>query len=290
MYIAFIGFGEAGRALTDTLLARNPKLRIAAFDHLDTPEMARAMTARGLRRYGGPVETIAGVDWVISAVSADQSLVAARSVADHLEPGQVFIDMNSVSPGRKAATARLVEARGARYLDMAVMGPVHPLGHATPVLLAGSHAKEIWPELEAEGFAGEVVGEKPGEATAIKMVRSVFVKGLEAITVECALAAAASGVQESVFASLAKSYPQFDWDKHLARSFERMLRHGTRRAAEMRESASTLDDLGLLGALPAQIAEAQARLGALPLTDLPDGPLPAGITEVARLRGARPPE
>jgi 3-hydroxyisobutyrate dehydrogenase-like beta-hydroxyacid dehydrogenase len=204
---------------------------------------------------------LADADWIVSAVTADQSLAAARSLLPHLVQGQVFIDLNSVSPGRKRETAAEVTAAGAIYLDMAVMAPVHPRGHRTPVLLAGEEADRLAKEMEALGFNGRVVGEKTGAATAIKMVRSLFVKGLEAITVEALLAAQASGCFDEILASLSTSYPGLDLPKTGLYQFERTLRHGARRAAEMRESAATLDALGLRGGLAAETAEVQRRMG-----------------------------
>ena len=282
MRIAFIGFGEAGRAFADTL--RGGGHSIAAFDRKDTPEMAEAMASRGVRQGTGPGEAVEGADWIVSAVTADQSLEAGRSVLPHLAQGQVFFDINSVSPDRKGATATEVEASGAHYIDMAVMAPVHPKGHATPVLIAGSAAADLAPSLREAGFDLDVAGPKAGEATAVKMVRSLFVKGLEAITVEALLAAAASGSFERVLASLSKSYPGLGWPDNARYNFERTLKHGARRAAEMRESAATLDALGLNGALAAEIAEVQDQLGALDMDDLPEGDLQAAIAALVRAR------
>ncbi len=123
-------------------------------------------------------------DWIVSAVTADQSLEAAETACAWLRPGQTFFDINSVSPDRKRATAANVNATGAVYIDMAVMAPVHPKGHRTKVLLAGPVAADMSGQLSALGFDFETVGSEAGAATAIKMVRSLFVKGLEAITVE----------------------------------------------------------------------------------------------------------
>ncbi len=282
MNIAFIGFGEAGRAFTDSLAPGGHK--IAAFDIKDTSEMAEAMAARGVTRAATPEAAIADADWIFAAVTADQSLIAAQSVTPHLVQGQVYIDINSVSPNRKRVTAAEVEEVGARYLDMAVMAPVHPRGHATPILMAGHGAPALAPELLAAGFKGEVVEEAPGAATAIKMVRSLFVKGLEAITVEAMLAAHASGCYDRVMASLSGSFPGLGWPDNVSYNFERTLKHGKRRAAEMEESAATLNDLGLNGALAAEVARVQALMGALPVDDLPGDTLETAIGRVADLR------
>ncbi|MCA0942065.1 DUF1932 domain-containing protein [Salipiger pacificus] len=288
MRIAFIGFGEAARAFTDSLMATGHALSFSAFDLKQDATMTEAMRARGVAQAATPEAALLDADWIIAAVTADQSLVAAQSVLAGLAQGQLYVDINSVSPDRKQQAAALIEARGARYLDMAVMAPVHPRGHATPVLVAGACAEAVRPELESLGFSFDVVGPAPGDATAIKMVRSLFVKGLEAITVECALAAAASGVYDRVMPSLERSYPQLDWAADVPYRFERTLRHGARRAAEMREVGETIDALGLTGGLAREIAEVQARMGALAATDLSgDVPLPEVVAEIARLRGAR---
>lgn len=283
MNITFIGFGEAGRAFADSLLVQGEHT-ITAYDRLDNAAMSEAMTSRGIHRATSPAEAVSGADWIISAVTADESLAAAESVADALEQGQVFFDINSVSPDRKRETAELVDARAARYVDMAVMAPVHPLGHATPVLIAAPTAQVLAEALAQVGFSLDVVGETAGDATAVKMVRSLFVKGLEAITVETALAAAASGCFDRVMASLEQSYPGLGWPDNVRYNFERTLRHGARRAAEMRESAATLDALGLSGGLAAEIAEVQDRMGALPTVEVPDGTLEEAAVAILQMR------
>jgi 3-hydroxyisobutyrate dehydrogenase-like beta-hydroxyacid dehydrogenase len=197
MRIAFLGFGEAARAFHDTLAPRLGDGEFRAYDLLldkveSADEMRAAMNSRNVAVANSPTE-LADADWIFSAVTADQSLDAARSILPRLGQGALLIDINSVSPQRKVETAALVGATGADYLDMAVMAPVHPRGHATPVLIAGKNAAVILDELLSLGFKGEIAGNAPGSATAIKMVRSVFVKGLEAITVEALLAAEASG-------------------------------------------------------------------------------------------------
>lgn len=284
MKIAYIGFGEAARAFTDSLAAHESVQFIAAYDLVQNEAMAQAATQRGLRFETDVAQAIEGADWIISAVTADQSLNAAESALEALQPGQLFIDINSVSPGRKQKTATLVAQRGAHYLDMAVMAPVHPRGHATPVLVAGPQAQDLVPALEKLGFSFEVVGSEPGEATAIKMVRSMFVKGLEALTVETVLAASATGCFDRVVGSLAETFPGLGWPENVSYMFERTLHHGIRRAAEMREVAATYDELGFTGALADKIADVQDKMGALPVNDLDAGPLDEAVSKVVAMR------
>jgi 3-hydroxyisobutyrate dehydrogenase-like beta-hydroxyacid dehydrogenase len=262
MKIGFLGYGEAARAFHEGL--SRPGLVFIAYDILlDREEGA---TSQAIESGGGivadTIATLADADWIFSAVTADQSLLAVEPLLPHLRQGQVLIDINSVSPDRKRQTAAAVEAAGATYLDMAVMAPVHPRKHRTPVLIAGHAAERLLPEFEALGFSVSIVGPTPGTATAIKMVRSLFVKGLEAITVEALLAAQAAGCFEEILASLSGSFPGLDWPKFAEYQFERTTIHGKRRAAEMQESAATLDALGLNGNLAREIAQVQDRTGA----------------------------
>lgn len=261
MKLGFLGYGEAARAFHEGL--GRPGLDVVAFDRLldhDDGGMRAAMAMRGAEPCD--VASLGNVDWIFSAVTADQSLVAVEPLLPHLREGQVLIDINSVSPARKRETAVGVEARGCGYLDMAVMAPVYPKKHATPVLLAGPLAEKLLPELVSLGFSVSLAGAEVGAATAIKMVRSLFVKGLEAITVETLLAAEASGCFDGILASLSKSFPGLGWPDFAVYQFERTLRHGGRRAAEMRESASTMAALGLRSELAGEVAAVQARMGA----------------------------
>lgn len=268
MRIAFIGFGEAGRAFRASLAASDPSLAFACYDILFASEgmdgpTARAARDAGVRAAVSPAEAVAGADWVISAVTAGSSLEAAASVAGALGQGQVLFDINSVSPGRKAATAALMPA-GVGYVDTAVMLPVHPHGHRSPLLLAGALPGGLVDGLQRLGFRFEVVGPEVGAAAAIKLARSVFVKGLEAITVEALLAAEAAGCLETVARSLAGSFPGLGWPDFAGYQFERAHTHGLRRAAEMREAGAMLDEFGLDGGLARAIAAVHARMGAAP--------------------------
>ena len=229
MKIAFIGFGEAARAFQVSLSARNSGLHFSAYDILLDGEgaegaCAAAMCGQNVDIAASPAHAVASADWIFSAVTADQSLASVTSAAPHLRAGQVLFDINSVSPARKRQSAALLPP-GA-YVDMAVMAPVHPKGHATPVLLAGPMTEALLERLRSLGFAFEIVGREIGSATAIKMVRSLFVKGLEAITVETLLAAQASGCLDTILASLAKSYPGLGFLDIARYQFERTTKHG----------------------------------------------------------------
>jgi 3-hydroxyisobutyrate dehydrogenase-like beta-hydroxyacid dehydrogenase len=238
--VALVGFGEAGESF-----ARAPGWlgQARAWDLL--PERRAAMADAGVETAADASAALADRAFVLSLVTADQALAAARDYAPLLTDGALWCDMNSVAPGTKREAASVIEAGGGRYVDVAVMAPVDK-GLAVPLLVSGPHAIAAQPLLASLGFSNiRVVGDEVGRASAIKMIRSVMVKGLEALSSECAAAAEAAGVFEEVMASLDASEKAAPWADKVAYNRERMATHGLRRAAEMEESAKTLQSLGV---------------------------------------------
>jgi 3-hydroxyisobutyrate dehydrogenase-like beta-hydroxyacid dehydrogenase len=263
--VSFIGFGEAGQAIASGLRETGIE-RIAAWDILFPDSAGAKLKAAGesigVRLANSAADSVAETDMIISAVTAASSLEAARSVEPYLKGAPYYLDINSVSPGRKQATAKLLGER-ARYVDVAVIAPIHPLRHKTPLLIAGPHAEAISPLLNELEMKLSVVGGNTGHAAAIKMIRSVMIKGIEALTLECFLAANRAGVLDDVTASLKNNYPSLDWSKIAEYNLERMASHGERRAAEMEESAATLRELGLDPLMVDSTVKRQREMGAI---------------------------
>jgi 3-hydroxyisobutyrate dehydrogenase-like beta-hydroxyacid dehydrogenase len=264
--LCFIGFGEAGQAIASGLREAGVE-RIAAWDILfakdEGARLKQAGEKMGARLASSAADAVANSDIIVSAVTAASSLEAAQSVAPHIAGNPYYLDINSVSPGRKQATARLLEGT-ARYVDVAILAPIHPRRHQTPLLLAGPHAQTVMPllvdELEMRGTiaAGEV-----GAAAALKMIRSVMIKGIEALTAECFLAAQRAGITQEVAASLHNNYPTLDWDKVISYNLERMASHGIRRADEMEQVAVTLAELGIEPLMASATVARQRQMGEL---------------------------
>ncbi|MBS0482104.1 MAG: NAD(P)-dependent oxidoreductase [Proteobacteria bacterium] len=239
--VALIGFGEAGSTFAR---AGGWAGRARAFDIL--PARSEVMAASRIGVATTAAEALAQAPLALSLVTADQALVAAERAAPLLAPGALWCDLNSVAPQTKRAAAAVIEAGGGRYVDGAVLAPVNPARMTVPLLLAGRHAEEAKARLEALGFANvRVVGAEVGKASAIKMIRSVMVKGIEALSDEMMAAARAAGVEDEVLASLDASEKAQPWAQRAAYNLERMTTHGARRAAEMEESARTLLSLGV---------------------------------------------
>jgi 3-hydroxyisobutyrate dehydrogenase-like beta-hydroxyacid dehydrogenase len=260
--LAFIGFGEAAMAFVSGWGERRP-LKINAFDIDAGAAMKARYQSHDVCGFDTRQQALDGVDAVFSVVTADQALAAASAAAEGIAAGSFWFDCNSCAPGTKRRAAEIIEKAGGRYVDVAVMAPVHPKRHHVPMLVSGPHADEAAAALKSLDMRPEIAGSEVGQASSIKMIRSVMVKGIEALTAECFLAAQRAGVEESVIASLEASDPALEWRRRGAYNLERMMVHGMRRAAEMREVALTIQELGFPGGMSLAAAEWQERIGGL---------------------------
>jgi len=261
-----IGFGEAATAFVGGWAPDRPESLRAYDAKTDDPATAPQMRARyaqhGVTGCETPAEALAGADAVFSLVTADRALAAAQAAAGAIAPGTLWLDCNSCAPQTKQQAGALIEAAGGRYVDVAVMAPVYPKRHLVPLLVSGPHAEAGAELMRGLGMQPQLAGPETGQASAIKMLRSVMIKGMEALTAECFLAARRAGVEAQVIASLQASDPGTDWPARGAYNLERMMVHGARRAAEMREVAATVAALGLPEAMSAATARWQDQVAA----------------------------
>lgn len=262
--LAFVGFGEAAMAFAGGWAAR--PAQIAAYDLKTGPQMEARYAAHGVEggQSLGPALAEAQAVWCL--VTADQALAAAEAAAQtgaEALPGTLWLDGNSCAPETKRKAAAVIEAAGGRYVDVAIMAPVHPQHHRVPLLVSGPHAAAAQTLLAALDMQAGLAGAAIGDASGIKMIRSVMIKGMEALSAECFLAARRAGVDDQVLASLDASNPELAWAEQAAYHLRRMIQHGGRRAAEMREAARTVADLGLGGSMSAASAAWQDRIAAL---------------------------
>lgn len=290
--LAFIGFGEAGRCITEGL-AREAGADIAVWDHMfSDPERGPALRAgaeaTGARVADSAADAMSGAEIVFSAVTTDSSLAVAGGCAPDLPEGALYIDLNSTSPAMKRRIADVIEAEGGHMVEAAVMDTVPAHGHKVPLLLAGRKAGEAAARLNAFGMRAEALEGGIGKASTIKMCRSVFMKGLSAVMLECMMAADTAGATDELLDSIAGSLPGIDWRETVTKRLASAAIHAGRRAGEMREVAATLEELG--------IAPLMSRAAAARLQDTADSGLraiaeanpPATLADaLANMRAAR---
>jgi 3-hydroxyisobutyrate dehydrogenase-like beta-hydroxyacid dehydrogenase len=275
--LSLIGFGEAAQAFVKGWRRDGFGGVISAYDlktdgddHVARMDILADYKTFDVFQRDSVTEVFEYANIAFSLVTADQAESVALEATKTLSPGTFYFDGNSCAPDTKRQNADVIEAAGGHYIDMAIMAPVHPKLHKTPILISGAKADQALEILTGLGMEARIEPGPVGRASAIKMTRSIMVKGMEALMAEAMLAGRRAGVEDVVLASLEKSWPGFDWRARAAYNLERMMVHGDRRAAEMREVVKTIDDLGLPSNMARATVEWQRAIGAMALAAGPD--------------------
>lgn len=183
--ITVLGLGEAGRRFATDLAEIG--VEVHGYD-----PVADA-TPDGVVLADDPVAAVADSTVILALTTASTAVEAARAALPGLQAGALYADLNTASPALKLELAALMVEHGARFADVALLGPVPAKGIATPALASGPGAQAFADALAPLGMPVEVVSDRPGDAAARKLVRSVFMKGLAAAVLESLRAAEACG-------------------------------------------------------------------------------------------------
>jgi 3-hydroxyisobutyrate dehydrogenase-like beta-hydroxyacid dehydrogenase len=258
--IGLIGYGEVGRILAEDL--RKQDTKVGAYDIKLGGDQQAALREHAAKfdvaLADSHAELARSADFMVSAVTASQAVPVAQACMAAIKQGSWFLDFNSASPGAKQRAATLIDGAGGRYVEGAVMTSVPPYRIKVPLLLGGGSARELAPLLVTLGFDAKVASDELGVASAVKMCRSIMIKGMEAMVIESFTTARAYGVEDAVLASLAETFPGINWEKQGAYFFQRVIEHGRRRAEEVREVAETVREAGLTPWSAQGTAERQA--------------------------------
>ena len=268
MRIAVIGLGEVGRCYAAALHRAGFALGVCEARPSDA---AKAIAqSLGLPIHPQPGEWLSDADWVLSCVTGSVAKAVVDQIAGHLRTGAAIADLTTASPEVKLEAARDCTGRGMRYVDVAIMGGISLHLEKTPLLASGDGADEFVGLLARCGSPVKVIeGGAAGDAMSLKILRSVFTKGMEALSVELLMSAEKQGVREKLYAQL------LDIDETPLRTFIDMLVrthvvHARRRAHEVHDAQSELKAQGLRSmVLPGVEARFLATATALETQPLP---------------------
>ena len=230
--VAVLGLGEAGRRLAADLAAAGVEVRGYDPASIDVASVARAID---------PESAAAGADVVLSVNNAKAALDAAEASLPALREITIYADLNTASPELKRELAVLVAGAGARFVDVALLGPVPERGIRAPALASGEAARAFADLFEPLGMPVEVISEEAGDAAALKLVRSVFMKGLAAAVVESMQAAEVAGHPDWLEGEIATVIGR----PLLERLLEGSRKHAARRVDEMEAARELLLELGV---------------------------------------------
>lgn len=253
MRLVFIGFGEAAYNIASGLKAEG-LTDIGAFDrNAADPLLGGLIQQRaaevGVKLFESLESAYQAGEFIACLTSANNALAVAKSVIPQLKAGQVYVDMNSAAPTIKAAIAQIPHKEDVMFCDAAVMGTVPGNKHKVPMFLAGDGAEKFAMAFAQYGMKLTVLDAKAGGASAIKMLKSVIMKGLPQLMFESFEAALKYGVLDTLAASLASSLNGKTVEQ-LADTFTaRTMIHAARRSEEMQDVVATLESLGVDAAM-----------------------------------------
>ena len=277
--LGFIGFGEGAYAFSQGLRDERADVELAAYDVFANDAGKGAQIRKRAKETGvtlveSPAGLAAASTVILSLVVSSVAEQAAQDIAPHLTADHLYADMNSASPMVKQAVQRIIEGAGAGFTEAAVMAAIPPNRHKSPLLLAGASAQAFEDAVKPIGMVTEVMGTEVGKASATKMFRSIIMKGIEALLLECLVAAGRYGVDAKVLESVNASIPGLDWRKQADYFAGRTAVHGVRRAHEMEEVAQTLDAMGIDPIMAGAAAKRIAWGGNQGLAEAFDGDVP----------------
>ncbi len=238
MEVAVLGLGEAGGRLAADLAAAGCAVR--GFDP--------ARRLEGITNAHGARAAVDGAAVVLSVNAAAVALDAAAGVADALAGDALYADLNTASPQLKKELARTLPVQ---FVDVALIGVVPVSGLQTPALASGPGAERFAALLRPLGMPVEVVGPRAGDAAGLKLLRSVFMKGMAAAAIEAIDAARAAGAEDRLRADIA----DIIGEPLLERLLTGSRAHAARRVAEMTAAATYVAELGVSPRIASAAAE-----------------------------------
>lgn len=265
--IGFIGFGEAAFHISSGLRTESV-LQIYAFDTMTGdakvgPLIRERAEAAKVGLTSSLYELLQKADLIVCATSARYALSIAREAAPFLRECQIYADLNSTSPRTKQEIAQVLKPTGALFVDVAVMELVPPHRHKVPMSVSGDGARRFKELLDPYGMQIAIVNERAGSASAFKMLRSIFMKGLTALLLETLTAGRKAGIDREIMASISGTIGKQPFEMLANLLLTRTAVAAERRAVEMGEVISTLQDMGLDAS-----ASAATRSKLLALADL----------------------
>lgn len=247
--LGLVGYGEVGSGLGLGLrregLERVVAYDIAAFDGTFSDLIQRRAREAVVELVRSPQELAKNVDAIVVAVPGSECVAAAEAIAPYLEARHSYIDIGSATPSVKRRVGEALASSGAPVGDGGIMGSPLQDGHRVAIAASGAAAENFAATMVPWGMSIEVVSSVLGAGSGIKILRSVVMKGMEALFVECALGASRHGIEDEVFTSIAKfmdARPFMETVKFLIRTD---VIHAARRAEEAAMSAEALEEVGI---------------------------------------------
>lgn len=247
-YIGFIGFGEAAFNISIGLKEEGIK-GVKAFDILlEDDKSAEMVKKRLLETNVDSIDSIGELvkscETIFLAVPAKYAKSVAENALNFMTNDKILIDITTNKPHIKKELGNIYQDKDMLYVDASIMGAVPLYKHRTPTLVCGNGANKMIDLLSVIGMDLTYVGEEAGRAVKMKLTRSIFIKGIEALTLEMLLTARKLGIEKEIMEGLHKSFEVQGFTKMVSQLVISNLIHSKRRAGEAEECAELERELG----------------------------------------------
>lgn len=245
--VGFVGFGEAAYEITRGLKTEGLS-DIKAYDKYYNVEPTSKLIQKRVKDTDIALlhsleDVVTSSEIVISATSSKVAVDVADEVSSYISQNQLFVDVNAASPKAMVKVSSLIHQTGGEFADVAMMGPVPRYRHQVPILASGTGAKRFQEQMSPYGMNINVISKEPGEASATKMIRSVFMKGVAALLFETCVAANKYDVLDLVMNSLSETVDNSNFDELTTRLLCGSAIHSGRRIHEMEDVIETLEQI-----------------------------------------------
>ena len=251
MRITVFGLGEAGSMIAVDLARAGAEVH--GFDPADVA------TPEGVNRHEEPGASVKGSGLVLAITAAADAQRAIAQAWDEMRRGTIYADLATAPPAFKEDLADTATLRGLSFVDVALMGTVPGNGLATPALASGPGAVAYAGIVNQLGARVEVMSDRPGDAAARKLLRSVVTKGLTAVLIESLEAAEARGDTDWLWQHLAEFVADAD-ESLVGRLIGGTSRHIDRRVLEMESAEAFLESLDVSSTMTSATVESLRRV------------------------------
>ncbi len=284
MTIGFIGFGGAAYGLTKGLKESGLQ-QVCFFDSLcEIPAKSEVIFKHGAET--GAVfkksieQLVRDSEIIISSVTGSVALPVAEQAARFMEPHHLYVDVNTASPKTMEAAADVVEARGASFADVAMLGAVPAFLHRVPCLASGSGAERFKAAMEPYEMDITCVGKTAGQASAIKMFRSVFMKGFLALLMEMLSGTHRYKVDALVLESIARTMEKNPFLETVRLQMAKGVLNAERMSHEMEAVVETYAEMELPSVMASATCEKLKWCSAMNFKDYFAGSMSESLAEI----------
>lgn len=284
MHVGFVGFGEAAFELASGLREQGLN-KMTAYDPLwnvpmHSERIADRAASAGVALVQRAEAVLENTNVVIVAVPADKALQASIELKSYVKSGMLYVDVSASSPAVKKQAAAHIQEKGGRFIDAAMMGPLPVYKQSVPILASGTGTDEWIAAMQPYAMNITKVSQVPGEATAVKLIRSIYMKGVAGLYIELLEAAHEFGVETLVLDSLSETINGRSFEETMNRLVTGTAFHATRRSIELGGTIEMLDAANIDSSMSKAAKEKIEKLASLNVKEKWNGEKPAHWLQV----------